>query len=267
MTYLTLDNIEDLGKAILIKLDNRTDKPRSFVVTGKYMELYRKYASLRPSGVVDNRFFLSYRDGKCTRQVVGINRFGSIPQEIAFYLKLPDAKDYTGRCFRAVSPTFLGDGEEDLLPYDDEYDNVTSSQMMILPKSDSWGGDSSLQSVADVISNASLGAGLLSPKRDESWDPSTVVAQSYINDSVDIKTEIDDDTLNDFSSDMSTTAENDNPETSKLTSWIATDAAIQENPNVVNISSATSSTIDWKGLTRPIVIENCSKCTITINMV
>lgn len=233
---MTTDNIEDLGKAILVKLDNRTDKRRSFIVPGKYMEYYRKYAILRPGDVSDKRFFLSYRFGKCTRQVVGVNKFGSIPQEIASYLKLPDAKEYTGRCFRAISPTFLNDQDAD--GFDPNCD-ISSSKSY-------------------------FGENVNSPKRDDTWGSSTV-SQSYINDSVDIKAEVEDDMLNDFSSDISTGAENDISETSKLTNWVATDTASEDNSNPINISYTTSSTIELKGLKRPIFIENCSDCKIIIS--
>lgn len=115
LTYLTVDNIEDLSKAILVKIPNRRrNKNRTFMIGGQYLDFYRKYVDMRPSGIVDKRFFLSYRDGKCTRQVVGEHRIGAIAQEIAAYLKLPNAKDYTGRSFRSVSPTFLEDAGADI---------------------------------------------------------------------------------------------------------------------------------------------------------
>lgn len=110
IAHITIEDIEDLSSAILIKIpENKTNRPRSFTVTGDYVDIYRKYAALRPDGVSDKRFFLSFRNGKCTRQVVGLQKIGVIPKEIARYLKLPNAEQYTGHCFRRTSATLLVD--------------------------------------------------------------------------------------------------------------------------------------------------------------
>ena len=41
--------------------------------------------------------------------------FGKIPNQIAEYLGLENAKDYTGHCLRRSSATFLTDSSADLL--------------------------------------------------------------------------------------------------------------------------------------------------------
>lgn len=73
---------------------------------------------LRPVDVVHNRFFLYYDKGKCTRQPVGINSMGKVPNTIATWLELPQPELYTGHSFRRTSATFLADGggnESDLM--------------------------------------------------------------------------------------------------------------------------------------------------------
>ena len=75
----------------------------------KLIELYRKYASLR-----HRRFFIFCKNGKGSTQLVGNNTLGKIPSIIANYLKLPDAKLYTGHCMRRTSATLLADGAADL---------------------------------------------------------------------------------------------------------------------------------------------------------
>ena len=69
--------------------------------------------ALRPNDVETPRFFLNYHNGKCTKQPVGINKFGKMPQIIASYLKLPEAGSYTGHTFR-TSATLLADSGADI---------------------------------------------------------------------------------------------------------------------------------------------------------
>lgn len=108
--------MEDLNSAMLIKLTNTKNKiPRSFTLTGNFYNIYKKYANLRPSNISENRFFLNYQNGKCTRQAVGINKFGRMATEIASFLKLPNPSEYTGHCFRRSSATILVNAGEDLL--------------------------------------------------------------------------------------------------------------------------------------------------------
>jgi hypothetical protein len=56
----------------------KTDKGRKFVIVDDdggipYVQLFKKYLSLRPSNVNTDRVFLKYESGRCIRQVVGIN--------------------------------------------------------------------------------------------------------------------------------------------------------------------------------------------------
>lgn len=73
----------------------------------EYLDVVRKDIALRPAELKDTRFFFKYVKGKSIKQFVGIYKFGKIPQEIAVYLKLPNAKEYTGHCLRRSSATLL----------------------------------------------------------------------------------------------------------------------------------------------------------------
>jgi hypothetical protein len=44
------------------------------------LEIYRKYALLRPKNMNHRRFFLQYKNNRCTVQPVGKNTFGTILQ-------------------------------------------------------------------------------------------------------------------------------------------------------------------------------------------
>ncbi|KAJ8974059.1 hypothetical protein NQ317_016749, partial [Molorchus minor] len=114
---LTVDDIEDVGSSLIVKIPNtKTKIPRIFVVTdvGNMLELFRKYLSLRPPHVKHKRLFLYYKAGKCSSQPVGKNTMGKIPSVVASYLKLPDVACYTGHCLRRSSATLLADAGVDI---------------------------------------------------------------------------------------------------------------------------------------------------------
>ncbi|KAF7996358.1 hypothetical protein HCN44_001990 [Aphidius gifuensis] len=73
-------------------------KNRNFTIEGEYYKYYEKYRLIRcaaPRGA-SREFFLSYKDGKCTRQPIGVNKFGRMPKEIAIFLGLDNPDEYTG---------------------------------------------------------------------------------------------------------------------------------------------------------------------------
>lgn len=66
------------------------------------IDMFRKYVALRPVGAPPNRLFIFYGGGKCRKQPIGMHTIGT-------YLNLENVKDYTGRCFRCSSVSFLAD--------------------------------------------------------------------------------------------------------------------------------------------------------------
>lgn len=93
----------------------KTNVEKSFAVTGEFLEIYKKYAALRPQNLQTKSFFLNYQRGKCTRQPIGITKIGAMPRTIAEFLKLPDAARYTGHCWRRSSATTLVNSGADIL--------------------------------------------------------------------------------------------------------------------------------------------------------
>lgn len=89
--------------------ETKTYVKRSFVVEGKWYELAKKYAALRPEDMPTGRFFVNFQNGKCCKQVIGLNKIGAMPKKIAQYLKLDNPELYTGHCFRRTSATVLAD--------------------------------------------------------------------------------------------------------------------------------------------------------------
>lgn len=116
------EDIEECDGLIIIKIPvTKTHIQRSFVVINEpdekvhYMDIYHKYVNLRPRNAKSSHFFLNYRNGKCTNQVIGKGTIGAWPRKIAEYLKLSNPAGYTGHSFRRSSATLLVNKGEDLL--------------------------------------------------------------------------------------------------------------------------------------------------------
>ena len=119
---LTVNDIEDRGSLIVVQVPNtKTRIHRTFTVVnhGKeqipFLEICRRYSSLRPGHASSGRFFLKYKNGRCFNQVVGKNSIGTIPSLIATYLKKENPKAYTGHAFRRTSATLLANKGVDVL--------------------------------------------------------------------------------------------------------------------------------------------------------
>lgn len=108
--------IEDIKSGLLVKIHHtKTKKSRSFTVMGEnILKTYRKYLALRPKNFNERRLFIKYQDGVCQRQVVGIHKISSIPQEVAKYLNLENVNEYSGHCLRRSSATLLVDSGGDI---------------------------------------------------------------------------------------------------------------------------------------------------------
>lgn len=101
---------------LLVKIPNTKNKiPRSFTIDGQFYDIVKKYQALRTNKAKSDRFFQNFQKGKCTCQPIGVNKFGSMPKEIAKFLGLPDAECYTGHSFRRTSATLLADAGADIL--------------------------------------------------------------------------------------------------------------------------------------------------------
>lgn len=116
LANIKLQDVQHQGEVIVVKIpDTKTKVPRTFIIDDDFCKLVKAYESLRPSKASSDRFFLNYQMGKCTTQVIGKNKFGAMPKQIAEYLKLPDACLYTGHSFRRTSATLLANAGADFL--------------------------------------------------------------------------------------------------------------------------------------------------------
>lgn len=100
----------DLGEVFKITLnDTKNKSSRQFIIEGEHSQFVRKYLLVRPSNGTVNRFFLTYRDGKCINKPIGKNKIGKMPSEIAQFLRLPESELYTGHAFRRSSATICAE--------------------------------------------------------------------------------------------------------------------------------------------------------------
>ncbi|XP_062702622.1 uncharacterized protein LOC134285581 [Aedes albopictus] len=93
---LTLADIEDMADKVTITIPNtKTKIMRQFVITKgnapevDMLKLFRQYAQMRPAGLTHSRFFVGYRAGKCTKQVIGINAIAKMPKTIVSRVHRP----------------------------------------------------------------------------------------------------------------------------------------------------------------------------------
>jgi len=76
--------------------ETKTSVPRSFSITGSFVDVVVKYMNLRPSKTLTTRFFVNYQKSKCTTQVIGKTKFSKMPRQIAEFLHLQEPERYTG---------------------------------------------------------------------------------------------------------------------------------------------------------------------------
>lgn len=99
-----IDHVKDCGTEIIVTAPrNRKTVPEMFLISGKFAKIIQKYMQRRPAKVTTDRFFLQYSQGECENQVIGRNRLGIVPKEIAKFLKLDNYKAYTGHSFQAAN--------------------------------------------------------------------------------------------------------------------------------------------------------------------
>lgn len=116
LVNITVDDVKKVENNLLLVQIPKTKNyvPRSFTITKEFYPFCCKYMERRPENCRIDRFFLRYSKGTCCPQPVGINKFGSMPREIAEYLNLPDPKNFTGHSFRRTSATLLVDAGGDI---------------------------------------------------------------------------------------------------------------------------------------------------------
>ncbi|XP_031351581.1 uncharacterized protein LOC116176899 [Photinus pyralis] len=114
---LLTDDIDYKSDSIFVTVPKtKTKRPRLFAITNAmWIGLIKEYACLRPVHITHKRFFIFYRQGRCTVQPIGLNKIGEMPRIIARYLKLRNCDEYSGHCFRRSSASHLANNGADIM--------------------------------------------------------------------------------------------------------------------------------------------------------
>lgn len=115
---LQTDDVQDLESKYLVTVKaSKTHTNRIFTIVDNeqktLLSLIKRYISLRPVHTQHKRFFIFYKNGKCSPQPIGVNTFSKMPSIIATFLKLEQPHLYTGHCFRRSSASILSDSGAD----------------------------------------------------------------------------------------------------------------------------------------------------------
>ncbi|KAJ8916795.1 hypothetical protein NQ315_005800 [Exocentrus adspersus] len=85
LTNLKSTDVKDTGSYLLVSIpDTKTGISRKFTIIEEgfcvnAIEICRKYISLRPIRLTQDRFFLRYMNQKCTSHPVGNNTLAKVP--------------------------------------------------------------------------------------------------------------------------------------------------------------------------------------------
>lgn len=127
-TYHKPEDTRKKEPILVVHIPNpKTNEVREFTVKGKLYEFYQKYIDLRPSVTGHNRFFVTYRNGRCTMQPIGEKKFAAMPKRVAEFLKLPHPELYTADAFRRTSALLLPDSEADAEASDSTHSGPSTS--------------------------------------------------------------------------------------------------------------------------------------------
>ena len=94
---LKVEHIRTEGNILIVHVpETKNLQPRTFTVEREWTQIVKQYWKLRPCTSKDAQFFYNLQKGKCTKQVIGINKFYSMPSQIAQYLNLSNVREFTG---------------------------------------------------------------------------------------------------------------------------------------------------------------------------
>ena len=79
---IKVNDVEDLGNKYLVSISaNKNDYAGQFIIDNLFYDKVKSYILLRPSDYFNDRF-IKYSNGKCSQQVIGKHKIGSVPEKI-----------------------------------------------------------------------------------------------------------------------------------------------------------------------------------------
>lgn len=96
LVKLKVNDVQKPGDIFVVDLPDTKTTERLFVIKGPFVEIVQKYINIRPPHTTTDRFFVNYRNSKCTTQPIGPNKMKKFPRRIAEFLNLPEPHRYTG---------------------------------------------------------------------------------------------------------------------------------------------------------------------------
>ncbi|KAG4070340.1 hypothetical protein HA402_006482 [Bradysia odoriphaga] len=110
---IKVNMVTDYGTEIIVRIpDRKSNMSKVYSISGEFADIVRKYFQLRlkTPKIRTDRFFLQYREGKCTAVAMGKITIARMARKIAEFLKLDDPQDYTGHSFRVTCSKLAGKG-------------------------------------------------------------------------------------------------------------------------------------------------------------
>ncbi|KAJ8680234.1 hypothetical protein QAD02_016021 [Eretmocerus hayati] len=89
----------------------QTKVVRTFTITSPLKEVIEKFIKSRPSHQTHEELFLDFRHGKCTSQVMSIDKINQMPERIATWLNLEDPEKFTVQSLTHTSAMFFANVE------------------------------------------------------------------------------------------------------------------------------------------------------------
>ncbi|KAJ6646733.1 hypothetical protein Bhyg_01947 [Pseudolycoriella hygida] len=133
LVNIRIDHIKEYEDMILVTVPKTETSPkRTFTITGHFFSIVKKYMALRPPQS-NTRFFIHYKNSKCSTNPIGRNKFYAMPRRMADYLSLPETERYTVNSFRRPTVSnssyslMTSNEEEEPTLYDNE---ISSSHSM-----------------------------------------------------------------------------------------------------------------------------------------
>ena len=108
---LKFTEVHDRGDLFFIEINgSKNEVLKRFTINTEFYDVVKKYISLRPGRAPPNRFFVGYRNGKCTIQPVGLNTFYEQSRVVANYLGLMEhRRQFSGHSLRRTSASMLAE--------------------------------------------------------------------------------------------------------------------------------------------------------------